>query len=53
VLALNPGCSGFATLHANSARDALAKPIGHHTWFQPGRGQAARCRETVPEGAKR
>jgi pilus assembly protein CpaF len=25
ILALNAGCSGFATLHANSARDALEK----------------------------
>jgi pilus assembly protein CpaF len=29
VLALNAGCSGFATLHANSARDALEKLVGY------------------------
>jgi Flp pilus assembly CpaF family ATPase len=52
VPALNVGCSGFATLHANFARDALEKLVGHHTWFQPGRGQAARCREAVREGAE-
>jgi pilus assembly protein CpaF len=29
ILALNAGCSGFATLHANSARDALEKLVGY------------------------
>ena len=29
VLALNAGCAGFATLHANSARDALEKLVGY------------------------
>lgn len=29
LLALNAGCSGFATLHANSARDALEKLVGY------------------------
>jgi len=29
LLALNAGCSGFATLHANSARDALEKVVGY------------------------
>jgi pilus assembly protein CpaF len=29
VLALNAGCSGLATLHANSARDALEKLVGY------------------------
>lgn len=29
LLALNAGCSGLATLHANSARDALEKLIGY------------------------
>ncbi len=29
VLALNAGCSGMATLHANSARDALEKLVGY------------------------
>ena len=29
VLALNAGCSGMATLHANSAADALEKLVGY------------------------
>lgn len=29
LLALNAGCSGLATLHANSARDALEKVVGY------------------------
>lgn len=29
LLALNAGCSGLATLHANSARDALEKLVGY------------------------
>lgn len=29
IMALNAGCSGFATLHANSARDALEKLVGY------------------------
>ncbi len=29
LLALNAGCSGMATLHANSARDALEKVVGY------------------------
>jgi pilus assembly protein CpaF len=29
LLALNAGCSGLATLHANSARDALEKMVGY------------------------
>jgi pilus assembly protein CpaF len=29
VLALNAGCSGIATLHANSAADALDKVVGY------------------------
>ena len=29
LLALNAGCAGFATLHANSARDALDKLVGY------------------------
>lgn len=29
LLALNAGCAGLATLHANSARDALEKLIGY------------------------
>ncbi|MBN2113978.1 MAG: CpaF family protein [Acidimicrobiia bacterium] len=29
LLALNAGCAGFATLHANSARDALEKVVGY------------------------
>jgi pilus assembly protein CpaF len=29
LLALNAGCSGLATLHANSARDALDKLVGY------------------------
>jgi pilus assembly protein CpaF len=29
LLALNSGCSGMATLHANSARDALEKLVGY------------------------
>ena len=29
MLALNAGCSGLATLHANSARDALEKLVGY------------------------
>lgn len=29
LMALNAGCSGFATLHANSARDALEKLVSY------------------------
>jgi len=29
LLALNAGCAGLATLHANSARDALHKMVGY------------------------
>ena len=29
LMALNAGCSGVATLHANSARDALEKLVSY------------------------